>query len=229
MAWSILCSLMALTVYSPFRILIASDHISKTNTHSFVNKSQNPTSAGVCDAKESLVRRSNLDFLCLTSRISSRSGVIFSVDLISLANIRWRKCFIILHLWSWQLINRKANASFLQTRMWFLPIRSQRRSILGFTGTTTWWTVSGTESSPFRSTHVGKCMMRSDNFLTSKECRVAEQTITWERKYQHITISVWKYTPGVLKLCQYLQPFAISGDLWDLIVDPVDKICVTCR
>lgn len=28
MAWSILCSLMALTAYSPFRILIASDHIS---------------------------------------------------------------------------------------------------------------------------------------------------------------------------------------------------------
>lgn len=29
MAWSILCSLMALTVYSPFSTLMASDHISK--------------------------------------------------------------------------------------------------------------------------------------------------------------------------------------------------------
>lgn len=64
------------------------------------------------------------------------------------------------------------------TLMWFLPRRSHRRSLLGLTGTTTWWTVSGTESSPFRSTHVGKCMMRSDNFFTSNECRVAEQTIT---------------------------------------------------
>ncbi|KAG7265898.1 hypothetical protein CRUP_009502 [Coryphaenoides rupestris] len=32
------------------------------------------------------------------------------------------------------------------------PRRSQRRSFLGATGTTTWCTVSGTESSPFRST-----------------------------------------------------------------------------
>lgn len=32
MAWSILCSLMALTVYSPFSTLMASDHISKTHT-----------------------------------------------------------------------------------------------------------------------------------------------------------------------------------------------------
>lgn len=163
-----------------------------------------------------------VQMVCLTSRVSSRSGVIFSVDLISLAKIRWRKCFKILHLRSWQLVNRRANAALLQTRMWFLPRRSQRRSILGFTGTTTWWTVSGTESSPFRSTHVGKCMMRSDNFLTSKECRVAEQTITWERKYQHITISVWNV---LYSFCVEIMsvPAAFCHQRW-----PVGFDCGSC-
>lgn len=47
----------------------------------------------VCDGRERLICWSNLDVLSLTSRISSRSGVIFSVDLISL-DIWWRKHFI---------------------------------------------------------------------------------------------------------------------------------------
>lgn len=64
------------------------------------------------------------------------------------------------------------------TLMWLFPSLSQSLSVLGFTGTTTWWTVSGTESSPFKSTHVGKCMIFSDSFFTSKECKVAEHTIT---------------------------------------------------
>lgn len=64
------------------------------------------------------------------------------------------------------------------TLMWLFPSLSQSLSVLGFTGTTTWWTVSGTESSPFRSTQVGKCMIFSDSFFTSKECKVAEHTIT---------------------------------------------------
>lgn len=64
------------------------------------------------------------------------------------------------------------------TLMWLFPSLSQSLSVLGFTGTTTWCTVSGTESSPFKSTHVGKCMIFSDSFFTSKECKVAEHTIT---------------------------------------------------
>lgn len=63
--------------------------------------------------------------------------------------------------------------------MWFFPSLSQSLSCFGLTGTTTWWTVSGTESSPFRSTHVGKCMIFSESFFTSNECSVAEQTITY--------------------------------------------------
>lgn len=27
----------------------------------------------------------------------------------------------------------------------------------------------------------------------------------------------------------YLQPLAIGGDLRDLIVDPVDEVCIACR
>lgn len=27
----------------------------------------------------------------------------------------------------------------------------------------------------------------------------------------------------------YLQPLSIRGDLGDLVVDPVDKVCITCR
>lgn len=72
-----------------------------------------------------------------------------------------------------------ANVKYICTRMWFFPSFSQIRSFFGLTGTTTWWTVSGTESSPFRSTHVGKCMIFSESFFTSNECSVAEQTITY--------------------------------------------------
>lgn len=77
------------------------------------------------------------------------------------------------------------------TRMWFFPSRSQSLSVLGFTGTTTWCTVSGTESSPFKSTQVGKCIIFSDSFFTSKECKVAEQTITWEQE-THICKGHWQ-------------------------------------
>lgn len=134
--------------------------------------------------------------------------------------------------------------------MWFLARRSHRRSLLGLTGTTTWWTDSGTESSPFRSTQVGKCMMRSDSFFTSNECSVAEHTMTWKIRRSPLKLLI----PANMLLLQhlvtvntslllsqkcfdfthavyaqgYLQSLAIWGDLRDLVMDPVDEVCVAC-
>ena len=67
----------------------------------------------------------------------------------------------------------------------------QDESWRGLTGTMTWWTVSGTESWPFRSTQVGKCINRSANFFTSNAWSVAEikeklQTVKWKNK-----LSMW--------------------------------------
>lgn len=80
---------------------------------------------------------------------------------------------------TFQSLKRRSEIFAVCTLMWFFPSLSQSLSVFGLTGTTTWWTVSGTESSPFRSTHVGKCMIFSESFFTSNECSVAEQTITY--------------------------------------------------
>lgn len=80
----------------------------------------------------------------------------------------------------------KWDVCYICTLMWFFPSFSHSLSFFGLTGTTTWWTVSGTESSPFRSTHVGKCMIFSESFFTSNECSVAEQTITYKTHVLHL-------------------------------------------
>lgn len=78
MAWSILCSLMAFTVYSPFRTLMASDHISKKakRTH-------------FCFRVHRINDYLGRNFLsALTCRISSGPGVVFGVDFIRLSKTK---------------------------------------------------------------------------------------------------------------------------------------------
>lgn len=79
MAWSILCSLMALTVYSPFSTLMASDHISKTakRTHSCFRVHRGKDYLGL-----------NVLLSARTCRISSGSGVVFGVDFIRLSKTK---------------------------------------------------------------------------------------------------------------------------------------------